>query len=187
MKKFLFGAAFIVILSSFVGITQINDRDSFKDQFLTLINKTRQKGCKCGDLKMPPAPPIVWNDDLEKAALGHAKDMAKQDYFSHESKDGRSMNTRIVTAGYYFKGFKSFMIGENIALGQTSIAEVMAGWFSSPGHCKNLMNPGFKEVGVAEYNKYWVQDFGGREEFSAEQQKLIKSGKYRLIQKDPAR
>jgi uncharacterized protein YkwD len=95
------------------------------------------------------------------------------------------MNTRIITAGYYLKGWKSFMIGENIAFGQTSIPEVMAGWFKSEGHCHNLMNPGFKEVGVAEHDKYWVQDFGGREAFSAEQQKLIKSGKYRLIQKGP--
>ena len=93
------------------------------------------------------------------------------------------MEDRIALAGYTFKGYRSFMIGENIAQGQQSIAEVMHGWFKSVGHCRNLMNPGFKEVGVAENNSYWVQDFGGREPFSAEQQKLIKSGRYRLIEK----
>ena len=187
MKKYIIGALFSLIVlsfSSFVLMDQADDYASFKQDFLELINKTRSKGCNCGNTYFPPAPPMVWNNDLEKAARGHAKDMARRNYFSHESKDGRTMNTRIVTAGYIFKGWKSFMIGENIAFGQTSIPEVMAGWFKSEGHCRNLMNPGFKEVGVAETNKYWVQDFGGREAFSEEQQKLIKSGKYRLIQKN---
>ena len=183
MKKYLISSTFILIFSLF-GFTEISHYDSFKDEFLTLINRTRKTGCTCGNTYMPPALPITWNDDLEKAAEGHAKDMAKKKYFSHDSKDGRSMSTRIVTAGYLFKGFKSFMVGENIAFGQTSIAEVTAGWFKSEGHCKNLMNPGFKEVGVAEKDRYWVQDFGGRESFSEEQQKLIKSGKYQLIQRD---
>jgi len=133
---------------------------------------------------MPPAPPLVWNDNLEIAAAGHAQDMFNRSYFSHTSKDGRSMQDRIVMAGYIFKGYRSFMVGENIAEGQMSIAQVMQGWIKSEGHCKNLMNPGFKEIGVAENNHYWVQDFGGRESFSAEQQRLIKSGKYRLIEKE---
>ncbi|WP_374951980.1 CAP domain-containing protein [Mucilaginibacter sp.] len=187
MKNTYSGIAFIIAFFSLTGFKSRGDEVSvgFKQQFLDLINKTRAKGCTCGNTYMPPVAPIVWNDNLQKSAEGHAKDMAKQNYFSHTSEDGRSMQTRIVTAGYQFKGFKSFMIGENIAAGQTSIPEVMAGWIKSEGHCKNLMNPGFKEVGVGEYNHYWVQDFGGRESFSAEQQRMIKAGKYRLIQKDP--
>jgi uncharacterized protein YkwD len=187
MKKYLTGTFLLIFalsVSSFIWISQTgNDTSSFKQDFLDLINQTRAKGCKCGNTYMPPAPPLIWNDELEDAAKGHANDMAKQSYFSHESKDGRTMSSRIVTAGYYFKGWKSFTVGENIAFGQTSIREVMAGWFKSEGHCHNLMNPSFKEVGVAEKNKYWVQDFGGRVPFSEEQQRLIKSGKYHLIQK----
>ncbi|TWR30992.1 CAP domain-containing protein [Mucilaginibacter pallidiroseus] len=183
MKKYLLGISFIISVVLFTAFTNSDNNASFKNEFLSLINDTRTKGCKCGSTYYPPAPPLVWNDDLEKAAEGHARDMAKKNYFSHDSKDGRSMSSRIITAGYIFKGFKSFAVGENIAFGQTSIAEVTAGWFKSEGHCKNLMNPTFKEVGVAEKNKYWVQDFGGRESFSPEQQKLIKAGKYKLIQK----
>ncbi|MBB5394167.1 CAP domain-containing protein [Mucilaginibacter sp. AK015] len=187
MKKYVSGifiALSAMALSSFILINRTDEHSLFKQEFLDLINQTRAKGCKCGDTYFPPAPPMVWNNDLEEAAKGHAKDMARQNYFSHESKDGRTMNTRIINAGYVFKGWKSFMIGENIAFGQNSIPEVMAGWFKSEGHCRNLMNPGFKEVGVAEYNKYWVQDFGGREAFTKQQQELIKSGKYRLIEKN---
>jgi uncharacterized protein YkwD len=162
---------------------QIN-KSEFQREFLEYINHVRQKGCNCGTTYMPSAPPLIWNDLLETAAMGHARDMANKNYFSHTSKDGRSMSDRITAAGYLFRGYRSFMIGENIAEGQQSIAEVIHGWFKSEGHCKNLMNPGFKEVGIALYNGYWVQDFGGREAFTTEQQKLIKSGKYRIIEKE---
>lgn len=151
--------------------------NSFKSEFLERINKVRQQGCKCGTVRMPPVGPLVWNDDLEDAAEGHARDMYKRNYFSHNSKDGRNIQDRIMGAGYTYDGYKSFAIGENIAMGQESIAEVSNGWFKSPSHCKNLMNADFKEVGVAEHNKYWVQDFGGREAFTAREKDLIKKGK----------
>ena len=186
MKNFIKGFTMLIFLFGYTithGQQSINNKQ-FKQEFLNNINRTREKGCNCGTTYMPPAQPLAWNNQLELAALGHAKDMNRKNYFSHTSKDGKSMQDRIVLAGYYFKGFRSFMVGENIAQGQQSISEVMQGWFKSEGHCKNLMNPGFKEVGVAETNYYWVQDFGGREPFSAEQQKLIKSGRYRLIEKE---
>lgn len=159
-----------------------DDYANFKEEFLARINKVRQNGCKCGSQKMPPAPPLVWNEQLEKAAVDHAADMNKRRYFSHQSKDGRKIQDRIMNAGYTFKGFRSFVIGENIAFGQETIEEVQNGWFKSEGHCRNLMNPEFKEVGVARYQKYWVQDFGGRETFSPQQQEMIKKGA-RIIQK----
>jgi uncharacterized protein YkwD len=180
--KNLFANLICVIVISTTANAAYAQTAQFKSDFLTRINATRSKGCNCGDTYFPPVPPLTWNGKLFDAATGHAKDMAKRNYFSHDSKDGRSMEDRIVFAGFTFKGYKSFAIGENIAQGQQSIAEVMDGWFKSEGHCKNLMNRDFKEVGVAEYKTYWVQDFGGRTSFSPEQQKLIKSGKYKLIQ-----
>ena len=181
MTKLIAKTAFMLTILIAFGATDHSNRQ-FRDEFLYRINLTRQKGCNCGGVFMPPVAPLTWNEVLEDAALGHARDMARKNYFNHTSKDGRSMEDRIVIAGYKFKGFKSFAVGENIAAGQQSIAEVMEGWFKSEGHCKNLMNPDFKEVGVAMYKDYWVQDFGGRESFSAAQLKLIKSGKYRLVQ-----
>jgi uncharacterized protein YkwD len=186
MTKLIAKTIFLLSILFVFSATFPQSNGQFESEFLYRINLTRQKGCNCGNTYMPPAPPLTWNNKLEDAAAGHAKDMARHNYFNHKSQDGRSMENRIVSAGYTFKGFKSFAIGENIAAGQTSIAEVMDGWFKSEGHCKNLMNPDFKEVGVAQYKNYWVQDFGGRESFSAEQQKLIKSGKYRMVQKAPS-
>ena len=184
MKRFIFGGAItLIFLTSVSAIPQHINKDLFKEEFLTRINQIRQKGCNCGHTFMPPAPPITWNDQLEYAARGHALDMSERNYFSHTSKNGKSMSDRVIDAGYYFKGYKTFTVGENIAKGQMSIAEVMNGWLHSEGHCHNLMNPAFKEVGVAEIDHYWVQDFGGREAFSPREQEMIKSGRYKLIQK----
>jgi uncharacterized protein YkwD len=186
MKNLTKATFTLIILFSFMSAysQQTVSTPGFRREFLEDINHIRQNGCNCGNTYMRPAPPLVWNDQLEIAAIGHARDMANRHYFSHTSKDGRTMEDRAALSGYTFKGYKSFTVGENIAQGQLSIAEVMHGWLKSPGHCKNLMNRGFKEVGVAEYNDYWVQDFGGREPFSAEEQKLLKSGRYRLIEKE---
>ncbi|MEO8886871.1 MAG: CAP domain-containing protein [Mucilaginibacter sp.] len=181
MKRIILATVFLLITT--LSFAQPRADEKFKNEFLETINHTRQKGCTCGTTYMPAVAPLTWNDMLENAAMVHAKDMNKHNYFSHTGKDGRSSSDRIMASGYTFDGYKSFAAGENIALGQQSIAEVMAGWFKSVGHCMNLMNPSFTEVGVARVNDYWVQDFGGREPFSDEQQKLIKSGRYRLMQK----
>ncbi len=182
MKNLILALTVIFLFTESVKCQPRAD-NKFKKEFLERINRTRQDGCNCGVTYMPPVPPLTWNDVLEKAAMGHAKDMANKNYFSHESKDGSSPYNRVENAGYGTSGYKSYTVGENIAQGQQSIAEVMAGWFKSEGHCRNLMNPGFKEVGVAEYDTYWVQEFGGREAFSEEQQRLIKSGRIKVIQR----
>jgi uncharacterized protein YkwD len=189
MKRLFFGGitALIIFLSCIPAEPRRITEDHFKKEFLDRINLARRKGCNCGHTFMPPAPPLTWNDQLEDAARGHALDMSERNYFSHTGKNGKSASDRIVSAGYNYKGYKSYTAGENIAQGQMSIAEVMNGWLHSEGHCRNLMNPSFKEVGVSVIDHYWVQDFGGREPFSPEEQKMIKSGRYRLIQKEVSR
>jgi len=56
-------------------------------------------------------------------------------------------------------------VGENIAKGQKSVAEAVNDWFRSPGHCANIMNPNFTEMGIDYFvskggSKYWVQVLG---------------------------
>ena len=186
MKRLVCGGLFgVLILLTYISAKpRQNNDDRFKQEFLKRINQARKKGCSCGNIYFPPAPPLIWNDNLEHAAKGHALDMSEKNYFSHTSKNGRSMSDRALDAGYGFKGYKSYTVGENIAQGQMSIAEVMNGWLHSEGHCRNLMNPAFKEVGIAETDHYWVQDFGGREAFTTREQELIKSGKYKVIQRE---
>lgn len=163
MKSLYLAIAFFIIVAPGLAQSSLHiNKQQFKDQFLDAVNSRRAKGCNCGTTYMQPAAPVTWSDVLASAAAEHAKDMAHHKYFSHTSRDGRSLQDRLFAVDYNYKGFQFYTIGENIAQGQESIDEVIAGWFKSVGHCKNLMNPDFKEVGIAEYHLYWVQDFGGR-------------------------
>lgn len=179
MRKLIVGGVLLLIITALTtsaASAQPATGEKFKQEFLYRINKVRQTGCNCGTKWMPPVAPLIWNTYLQKAAYGHAKDMSDQNYFSHTSKDGRSMEDRIVFAGYIFNGYKSFFIGENIARGQESVQEVMDAWFKSEDHCHNLMSPLYKEVAAVQYNDCWVQDFGGREAYSPAEQKVLLSG-----------
>lgn len=124
---------------------------------LQLVNDTRKKGCQCGNTWYPPAPPVAWNDQLEKAAFNHSKDMSQKNYFSHTSPNGDKAGNRIRKAGYNWMTY-----GENIAMGYNSEKEVVAGWIKSAGHCKNIMSRNYKEMGVAKVNNYWTQTFGSK-------------------------
>ena len=55
-------------------------------------------------------------------------------------------------------------VGENIAMGQRSSGEVVTSWMNSPGHRANILNPGYRRIGVAAYRTpegtvYWCQQF----------------------------
>lgn len=133
---------------------------NFQQELLTRINAIRASARACGSLTYAAAPPVKWHDKLFNAAAGHSADMAANNYFSHTSLDGRSFSQRITTAGYAW-----LAAGENIAAGQTSVAQVMTAWVNSPGHCANLMSKNFTEVGVAcvkndasTYRYYWTMD-----------------------------
>lgn len=128
---------------------------SEKEIMLSLINKYRKAGCKCGRTFMPAVDNLVWNSKLELAALKHSKDMFDHKYFDHIDKKGHGPNARISKEGYIWS-----TCGENIAKGQRTVEEVMNGWIISEGHCKNIMNKSFKEVGSGWTGDIWVQNFG---------------------------
>ncbi|RZL35390.1 MAG: CAP domain-containing protein, partial [Rubrivivax sp.] len=100
---------------------------------------------------------------LTQAAVAHSDDMVAKNFFDHVGSNGSTLGTRVTAAGYTWSS-----VGENIAAGQTSVAEVVDGWMKSEGHCANLMNAGFRDIGVAcvaggasnTYRTYWTQDFG---------------------------
>ena len=129
--------------------------NSDQEMMLSLINKYRKEGCKCGRTFMPAMDTLIWNRKLELAALKHSKDMFDHKYFDHINKQGKGPSARITKEGYIWKS-----CGENIAMGQTTLEEVMKSWIMSEGHCKNIMNKSFKEVGAGWTGTIWVQNFG---------------------------
>lgn len=129
--------------------------DATKQEMLDQVNRLRASGCNCGRKYMPPVKPLTWNLRLEKAALAHAKDMEINDFFDHHGSNGSSVGDRADKAGYAWQS-----VGENIAWGYGSFKETLLGWKDSPGHCRNIMNPSYTEMGVASTGDFWVQDFG---------------------------
>ena len=128
-----------------------------KATLLQLVNDIRKNGCTCGATVMPAVSAVIWNDQLAKAAYDHSVDMNTQDYFSHTGLDGSSPGQRITAAGYNWTSY-----GENIAEGYSTEQIVMNAWLGSEGHCKNIMNVGFKDMGVGRDGNYWTQDFGSK-------------------------
>jgi uncharacterized protein YkwD len=126
----------------------------FAAKVLALTNAERKAaGCN---------RPLKLNSKLNKAAQGHSADMAKNDYFEHDSQDGRNPFDRMKAAGYSFS-----TAAENIAAGNTSAAKTMDQWMNSAGHKANILNCDFRELGVgyakgvnATYSGYWTQNFG---------------------------
>jgi uncharacterized protein YkwD len=131
--------------------------DTTQPLMLQLVNAARAKGCTCGTTLMPPVNPLTWNTILAQAALAHSTDMNDNNYFSHTGLDGSSPGDRITAAGYIWTSY-----GENIAAGYPNEQSVMTAWLQSEGHCMNIMNAGFKEMGSGKDGTYWTQDFGSR-------------------------
>jgi uncharacterized protein YkwD len=125
---------------------------------LQLVNDVRARGTHCGDELFGPAPPVTLSGTLANVALGHANDMAEKNYFEHVDPAGQSPADRVRAVGYSEK-----LVGENIAYGPKSVEEVVQGWLDSPGHCENIMDPRFVEMGIGlapgqvKRGLYWVQ------------------------------
>ena len=87
------------------------------------------------------------NNDLTEAAQTKANDMAKRNYWSHDTPDGRTPWTFISNAGYQFQA-----AGENLAYGFNSSNAITNGWMNSAEHRANILNKVFTDVGFGIAN-----------------------------------
>ena len=138
---------------------------AFEDQVLELTNQARAQGHDC-DAKgvFKPTGPVTMDPKLRCAARLHSKYMASTGDFAHDqSATGKGVDARLRDVGYRYAGY-----GENIAYGQRTPAEVVAGWLDSDGHCAIMMSPSFKHIGIGYATRssggratpYWTQDYG---------------------------
>ncbi|PVV02108.1 hypothetical protein BB560_003448 [Smittium megazygosporum] len=110
---------------------------------LDLINKVRAQHGK---------GPVQITDPLNKAALAQAQYQFEIKEMTHSSKFSK-LSERFAASGATCNA-----CAENVAMGQTSIDEVMRDWENSPGHLANLVG-GYDNVGWAKVDKYWAQTF----------------------------
>jgi uncharacterized protein YkwD len=90
------------------------------------------------------------NKKLSRAARRHARDMARRNYFSHDTLGGGSFLDRIRRTGY-LKNAHSWIVGENLAWGSRGYSRpqvIMKMWMNSPGHRANILNGSFREIGI---------------------------------------
>lgn len=80
---------------------------------------------------------------LDEAAQLKAADMAKYEYFAHDSPLG-------VTPWYWFGrvGYDYTYAGENLAVHFSDSDDVVKAWMNSPGHRANIMNGSYTEIGI---------------------------------------
>ena len=136
--------------------TDLRDLEQVRRQIVAAVNEQRRKA---------GVPSVKANADLDEAAQRHAEDMLARNYFAHQSPSGTTVRERAKAAGYRWR-----TIGENIAEGQLSVAEVMDTWMHSPGHRRNILDKDFKELGVGlamgpsggTHRVLWAQNFGAR-------------------------
>jgi uncharacterized protein YkwD len=133
------------------------DAEWMADQVLQLVNLERTEA----DL-----PPVTMDPILAKVADDYACLMIVEDFFGHfDPFTGRGPGDRAIAGKYQF-----FAVGENLAAGQESPAEVMEVWMDSPAHRSVILDPRWTEVGIAvraggEYAVYWVQEFAAPADF----------------------
>lgn len=97
---------------------------------------------------------------LNRSAQGWTNVMVSSDQFTH----GTNFASRITAVGYVWRS-----AGENIATGYSTPRGVVNAWMASTGHCQNILNPGYRDVGTGVSNRpvkgwatgagTWTQDF----------------------------
>lgn len=122
-----------------------------------LHQAARENGARCGSTKMRSTSSLRWSCELANAADIHVNDMATNEFMSHTGSDESTIGQRATKANYIWRN-----VAENIAKGFDLPNDVNRVWLESPGHCKNIMKPVYREMGAAKAGDYWVVVFGRR-------------------------
>jgi uncharacterized protein YkwD len=153
-----------IVLARPLLSAKLGDAQSEGQKLLSELNVARSQARQCGGQAFAAAAPLAWNATLGTIAQDHSRDMANNNYFDHKDRDGRTPGDRAELAGY-----SGQQVGENIAAGQDTVHKVVEGWLASPGHCANLMNPQYQELGAAYATDpkssagiYWTAMFGAQ-------------------------
>lgn len=123
---------------------------NFEQRVLELINVERSKN---------GLGPVAYNSTLDNAAEKHASHMAIVGRMAHDGIGDGTPGERIRGEGWN----RSW--GENVATGQTSPEQVVREWMNSPDHRRNILDPGFRQMGIglvtgSNGRTFWAQELG---------------------------
>ncbi|MEO7057258.1 MAG: CAP domain-containing protein [Caldimonas sp.] len=115
------------------------------EEVLQRLNAVRAHGKTCHAAgQMTVGAPLVWSEGLANAAMTQSREMAALNRMSHRDSANRNLGERLRAQGYVFAS-----AAENVAVGYTSLDEVVDAWLGSEGHCENLMSGAVIELGLA--------------------------------------
>lgn len=154
------GELYIVVIAPLRAPTP-GDEPAVAREVLALVNRARSTGRRCGEKSYPAAQALRLSAELSDAAIEYAGTMARLSRLEHRGRDGSGPSDRVRRTGY-----AAAVVGENIAGGVADADAAVAGWLASPGHCANIMDARFTEMGVgfglnrsSEFQIYWSQLF----------------------------
>jgi uncharacterized protein YkwD len=136
--------------------------------------ETRIHGLINNERRKHGLSPLKWDDTLSGIAKNHSTDMAKRNYFSHNSPEGHDFSYRYqqeayscaVPAGNIIYGGAENIFQNNLYDSITAlngkafydwnssekIAETtVQGWMKSPGHRRNILMPHWKHEGIGVF------------------------------------
>ena len=95
-------------------------------------------------------PVVKLNQSLAEAASSHSDEMASDGYFDHASFDGTAFWRRI-GRWYNQGGYVFWSVGENLLWSsrETDAPKALRLWMASKPHRANILNPGWREIGVS--------------------------------------
>jgi uncharacterized protein YkwD len=140
-----------------MATARLGDRAGIAAEMLARVNEVR------GGAGLPP---LVASPLLDRISQEHAEDMLVRSYSGHGTPEGLSPSERARADGYRSG------IGENIVEQRFSPQEALDAWLGSPGHRRNILDPGCREMGLGlalgggydaapgGYRVVWVQSFG---------------------------
>jgi uncharacterized protein YkwD len=106
-----------------------------ENRILMLVNrKRRERGIR----------PLVWDDELARAARTHSERMATLGFFGHDDPDRGAIGERL-------GGVARRAVAENLhrSYGYSDPAEVAVdGWMMSQGHRRNLLSGIYTRTGI---------------------------------------
>lgn len=114
--------------------------------------------------------PVAENETLNKAAQLKAENMFSENYWAHFAPSGKTPWDFILGSGYKFT-----YAGENLAKNFYNSEDVVSAWMASKTHKENLLNPKYKDIGIAvvegvlngQKTTLVVQEFGTTEVLAA--------------------
>lgn len=136
---------------------RLADRARIAAEMLARVNEARRR---------EGLPPYASSPLLDRISQEHAEDMLARSYVGHRTPEGLGPSERARAEGY------AAGIGENIVEGRFSAGEALEAWLGSPGHRRNVLDPGCREMGLGlavgegydaapgGYKVIWVQSVG---------------------------